>query len=98
MPVNRDCWVATRIAKHKGNAYQVNVTTAPTLIAPENDSRFDVAIFNNGTSTVYISFSEDVNTTDFPLPSGMGVSFENYVGSIYGIVTSGTQSIGVMEV
>jgi len=91
-------WIAVKPARKKGNMYQVIVTTSPTLIAPANENRLDIAIFNAGTATVYIGFSDSAGLNGFPLLGGLGVSFDGYTGPVYGIVSSGSQLIGVIEI
>ena len=74
--------------------FAVDVAThTSTQIVADNGNRKDVIVYNNGTYTVYLtsgSYTVAVSTTNgFPLATGKSLSFEDYVGPIYGI-TFGT--------
>lgn len=86
------------------NVRAVSVADTATAIdtSSESDDRSgsSIAIFNNGSATVYLGDSDVTTATGYPL--GEGEHFACDLGAtterIYGIVASGTVEVRVLEV
>lgn len=78
---------------------KATVTTTVTLIVSSRSGRNNLEVFNEGTVDVYIADDNTVSTTTgYILASGQSISFEDYVGALYGITASGSSDVRVMEV
>ena len=83
----------------------VSVTTASTEIAPAAKSRKFVAIYNNGSATIFLAFdgtSAATTAAGFPLAAGESLILSNqggapFVSAIYGIVASGSEEARVQQ-
>ena len=100
IPPRTSCqYIIQKVGKRNGTITQITILAVATLLAADNGDRFDVAIINGGTQTVFLG--EDVGVTilnGFPLLRGMGITFDAYTGPIYGIVAALTAVCGVIEV
>ena len=80
--------------------FTVDVAThTSTQIVADNGNRKDVIVYNNGSYIVYLtsgSYIVAVSTTNgFPLKTATSLSFEDYVGPIYGVAVSTVGSVNV---
>lgn len=75
-------------------------TSASLLVAARTGApgtgRIAATLYNVGSATIYFGPSGVTTATGFPINSG-GVATVNTQAAIYGISTSGTQTICVME-
>lgn len=85
------------------NVRAVSVATTATRLdtAAETDTQpgSAVAVYNNGSATVYLGDSDVTTATGFPLAAGSSMAFEFDVSkdALYGIVASGTVAVRVLE-
>ena len=69
-----------------------------TLLSGSRAYRGSVMIVNNSDSTVYIGYSASVTTNDgIPLSPSAVWTEDRWSGDIYGVVTSGSADIRVLE-
>ena len=75
------------------------ITNTATVIVSSRSDRKSLSLKNLSGVTIYIS-SEDTVTTvlGYPLEDGIGISIDNFIGQVYGIVASGSHTINVLEV
>lgn len=82
----------------------VSVSTTATRLdtASEGDSVAGsaVAVYNNGSATIFIGDSGVTTANGFPLASAASMSFklDDQADALYGIVASGTEEARVIEV
>lgn len=77
----------------------VSVSTTATLLANVNTSRKSIVIYNNGPETVFLGYDTNVSfSTGIPLTSGSAYSDDTYLGSYFGITSSGTSDVRIGEV
>lgn len=83
----------------------VSVTTSATRLdsadsADDGQPGQSVAVYNNGTATIYLGGSSVTTATGSPVPAGTwGPSMDlTPAEGLYGIVASGTQEARVLEV
>lgn len=78
----------------------VTVGTTATLItaAAPSQTRTSVTIYNNGASTVYLGTSGVTAAAGLPLPAGQSMEDDVSLGAWYGITSSGTVEVRVVEV
>jgi hypothetical protein len=81
------------------NTKSMTVTTSATEIVGRNRYRKLLVIYNNGTNTVYLGFSPTDCTTasSFPLEAGDAVKWKLKRDQVFGITSSGTSDVRVME-
>lgn len=76
-----------------------SVTTSAVEIVSSRANRKTLMLTNEGANDVYIASVDTVLVANgFTIPSGATLTLDNYIGSIYGISATGTNSIRVMEV
>ena len=76
---------------------KIDIGVVATLIAATNYKRKDLAIYNNGSETIYIdNVALDCTLNSFPVPAGCSLSFTDYQGSLYGIVALATEEVRVV--
>jgi hypothetical protein len=75
---------------------QVSLGTAATNIRATRIGRHAVTIYNPGPASVFIGVSSVTDTTGHQLPMGGALSLD-YMGSLYGCVSSGTQTVTFAE-
>lgn len=87
-----------------GDQRAVTVTTTATRLDTVNESDSvsgsSVALYNNGSVTVYIGLAATVTAaTGFPLAAGSSMSFQldGPGDTVFGIVASGTADVRVLE-
>lgn len=78
---------------------QVSITTSATLIVAARTTRRSVTVTNLGTTAIYIGPSGVTTTTGSLLigTAGAAISIPT-TAAVYGIVSSGTQSVSYIEV
>jgi hypothetical protein len=79
---------------------QVSVGATPTLLAERRNSRRSILVVNvGGSSAVYLGTESITTATGSYIPAvdGASVSIPT-TGRLYGVVTTGTQTVSVMEV
>lgn len=81
------------------NTNSVTVTTTATLIAGRNSKRKILELTNNGLNTVYIGLSDTDCTvaSSFPLESGDVMEWTFKRDEVWGITSSGTSDVRVLE-
>lgn len=85
-----------KVAQNGGKS--VTVGTTSTQILAANDNRTCFYIKNNGTGTVYISFSSTATLSDsYPLAAGEELFCDHYTGEVSGIAEA-SQDVRVIEV
>ena len=83
-----------------GNPYfrtaQVNIGTTPTLVVAADNQRLMLHLINSGDGAIYIGDVSVTTATGYPVlgPSAITVSTRD---EIYGVVASGTATIGYFE-
>lgn len=76
---------------------QVIVGITATLLLAANKNRIDAAILNVSNTKIYIGKSDVTPTNSIPILSETSISFDTYIGPLYGIVETGTATCGVVE-
>lgn len=75
-------------------------TSASQIVAARagaaGTGRIAVTLYNAGSATVYFGNSGVLTTTGMPLPAGAAATIST-TAAIYGIASTGTQTIGIME-
>lgn len=75
------------------------VTSSATLIVASRADRKSLTLKNLSGVSIYISSSDTVTTGNgYILSDGTSITFDNFIGAIYGIATSGSNDISVLEV
>jgi hypothetical protein len=79
-----------------------SLSNAASMIAPANQNRKGLTIFNTLSQTLYIDVSNAVTTTNYMVPIPPGALYELpatkiYIGALYGILASGTGSVEIRE-
>jgi hypothetical protein len=76
----------------------VTITNTATEIVGLNPARKVLALYNNGSVTVYLGFSAtDCTTSSLPLLPESYIIFELKADPIFGIVATGTCDVRVWE-
>lgn len=79
----------------------VPATTNGILVLAANTSRLGATVSNNGVVSVYIGSAATGLTTSngFAIPAGSSYNIDSplYTGALYGIVSTGTQAVTVVE-
>lgn len=77
---------------------QVSVTSTATEIKAANVNRHDITIVNHSTTDIYLGKDNTVTTANgILLPAKGFCVVEGWDGDMYGIVASGTATIGYWE-
>lgn len=79
-------------------ASAATVTTSATLIVGGRTSREAVQIQNLGAADIYIGGSGVTASTGIKVASGASWDDQNLSGPLYGITSSGTADVRVLEV
>jgi len=75
-----------------------DILTTATLLVSARATRRDLLVRNVGSDTVYLGADNTVTTsTGFPLDTGSCMTFENFIGTLYGIVATTTSNVRVAE-
>ena len=75
-----------------------SVTTSATAIVGSNTARKGLAVYNGGSVTVYVLGVNTVTTGNgFPIPPNSGMTFDNYLGALFGIAGSGSNDVRALE-
>ena len=81
------------------NYAAVTMGTAAAVIKAANADRFGIAVFNLGSVTIYLGYSNAVTTAaGFPLLSNTGLYFDGYTGALWGISGTASQDVRYLEV
>jgi len=80
---------------------QITVTTSATIIAnartgASGTGRVSATLYNFSANTVYVGNSAVTTTTGVPIPFGAVLTL-NTTAAIYGVTTSGTTKVSVLE-
>jgi hypothetical protein len=89
----------------ESNEKTVTLSTTPALVLMGNPDRFEVAIFNLGSSAVFLSMDSDPSTTKGMMIAASGGSLsynarddgEMPTRRYYAVAASGTPTIYVLE-
>ena len=74
----------------------VTVTTSPTLLIASDD-KHRICYLHSGTGSVYIGGADITSSTGIHLPNGTTLEITlPFKETIYGIVTTGTQTMRVL--
>lgn len=77
---------------------QVSVGATATLIAALRSGRNSITVENTGTTAIYLGGSGVTTSTGVLLPGVLGASITlNYSGALYGITTTGSQTVSEYE-
>ncbi len=79
-------------------AGKVTVNDSSTGILGAQPDRTSFIMRNTGSVDVYIRFGTPATTNDMPMETGDVLSCNDYTGTVYGIVSSGTGEIRVIVV
>lgn len=78
---------------------QQDVTTTAVIIVAERSNRNSISIRNLGANTIYIGQDDTVAVASgFPIDANSVKTIDNYIGALYGIASSGTNDIRILEV
>ncbi len=78
---------------------QVSVGTTATQILGKEPERIEVLVSNQSGTSVFLGDDASVTTSNgLELPSGQILRLEFYTGPLYGIVATGTATVGYLEV
>ena len=81
-----------------GSYSQATITTTVGLVLAANADRRYFSVFNNGGVAVYVGFDTSVTTsTGFVIPIGGAIGYSFYYGSIFGIVSTGSCDLRIIE-
>lgn len=78
------------------------IRTTPTLIAPANNSRINIAVVNGGANTIFVG-SDNRVTTDagdspgYELLAQGTLDNDTYTGALWGVVALGTIDVTIWE-
>lgn len=78
------------------------IGTTPTLIAPANNSRVNIAVVNGGANTIFVG-SDNRVTTDmgdspgYELLAQGTLDNDTYTGALWGVVAHGTIDVTIWE-
>lgn len=80
----------------------VSVATTATRLDTSSETDLargsSVAVYNNGSATIYVGDSDVTTATGFPLAAGASLSLDlDPAESLYGVVASGTVEARVLE-
>jgi hypothetical protein len=86
-----------------GRYAAVDVATSATEIVPAKADRKSVVLTHEDDDPIYIGYDDAVTTTNgTPVVANQGLTFDNYTGAVYGVISAGasdsTISIRYMEV
>ncbi len=84
--------VSTTIATN-----QVTVADTATAIKALNTSRRSITIRNQGTTDMFIGSASVTTSTGFSVRAGESISLDRNTAAIYGIVASGSTTVGYLE-
>lgn len=74
------------------------IGTSASVVVNTNTDRRGLLVFNLGAATIYLGGTSSVlTTTGFPLLTNSCISFDNYLGALYGISGSAGNDVRVVE-
>jgi len=81
----------------------IDVATTATELIPAKGTRLSIVVTHEDDDPIYIGYDSSVSTTTgTPVTSNQGLTFDNYTGALYAVISSGasssTISVRYMEV
>lgn len=89
--------VQENVAVEKATVTNATVGTSSAELVAANPQRVSVAVYNNGTATIYLDNSTASAPGSWPVPAGTVYENDHYVGAINAISGTAGQDVRVWE-